>query len=306
MFSDHDYMKTVLDLSRHGLGHVAPNPSVGCLIVKEGVIVGRGVTAPSGRPHAEAMALAQAGEAARGATVYVTLEPCAVPGRGPACSDLLVEAGVERVVFACIDPHPAVNGAGAKKMRAAGIEVVAGILEEEAQAMHRGFFSKVLHNRPFVTLKCAISANNKIADAPGQRTQISGEAAQRYLHLLRSQHDAVMVGKTTWEVDEPRLTTRIPGYDHEAQKIVLDRDVPAALQDLSDRGVTRLLVEGGAKVHASFLECGLYDEVHLLRSPHMLSEEGVEAADFARYIGMQPREARPLGEDVLEIYERKE
>lgn len=302
--TDINYMKHALSLARRGLGRVSPNPSVGCVIVSNDVIVGRGWTADGGRPHAETVALTQAGVMARGGSAYVSLEPCAHHGKTPPCAQALIDAGVKRVVIACGDPDPRVSGRGVEMLRAAGIEVVEGVLEGEARALNAGFFLRVSENRPFVTLKCAVSADGKIAAAAGERTQISGAEAHQYLHHLRSFYDAILVGKTTWEVDKPQLTTRIDGYAHEAQRIVLDRPVPQMLNDLAERGITRLLVEGGAKTHTSFLESGLYDEVVLLESPKVLGEQGVNAADFSKLKGLKPQKTMALGQDLLAIYGR--
>ncbi len=299
---DEKYMRMALNRARRGIGHVAPNPAVGCVLVKGGVILSAAHTARGGRPHAEALALEKAGADAKGASAYVSLEPCAHEGQTPPCARALIDAGVARVVFACTDPDPRVRGAGAAMLINAGVDVLAGVLEAEAAALNAGFISRVTQSRPYVTLKCAISADGKIAAEKGERTQISGEMASRYMHLLRSQNDAVMIGKATFEVDKPRLTTRIEGYEHESKTIILDKEVKEALLELSDGGVTRLLVEGGAKTHKSFLESGFFDEVHLLKSPKVLGPQGVDAADFHGGAELILKETRVLGEDMLEIY----
>ena len=299
------YMKHALSLARRGLGRVAPNPAVGCVIVSDGTVVGYGWTADGGRPHAEPQALAMAGRLAKGACVYVSLEPCSHYGQTEPCAEVLIDTGVARVVVACTDPDPRVSGRGVEMLKAAGIEVVEGVLEEEALALNAGFILKVTEKRPFVTLKCAVSSDNKIAVAPGESTQISGPEAHRYLHHLRSFYDAILVGKITWAVDKPRLTTRIDGYEHKAQKVVMDRPVSEMLSHLAEQGMTRLLVEGGAKVHASFLESGLYDEVILLKSPKVLGAQGVDSADFSGLDGLRLEKKCTLGEDVLEIYRRE-
>lgn len=306
MTSDIDihYMRMALNYARRGIGRVAPNPSVGCVIVRDDMIVGRGRTAEGGRPHAEAAALDHAGELARGATAYVTLEPCAEHGREGPCAAALIKAGVAQVVVACHDLNPVVYKKGIAILEDAGIHVTFGVLEEDAIAMHKGFFLRVTENRPYITLKCAISADGKIAEAVGKRTQISGKLASRYMHLLRSQHDAILVGQMTEFVDKPQLTTRIEGYEHESLRVVLDKNVGETSQELAEKGITRLLVEGGAKTHTSFLKTGLYDEVQLIKSPKILGEQGVDAADFMGERNLILQKTRPLGEDVLEIYAR--
>ena len=209
---DHEHMRAALALARRGLGSTWPNPSVGCVLVRDGRVVGRGTTAPGGRPHAERVALDMAGDAARGATAYVTLEPCSHHGRTPPCADALVAAGVSRVVVACGDPYPAVNGAGIARLRAAGIDVVTGVLEAEAEALQRGFLTKVRVGRPAVTLKLASTLDGRIATSTGESQWITGPAARRAAHALRGEHDAVMAGAGTIQSDDPELTCRIAGF----------------------------------------------------------------------------------------------
>lgn len=216
------WMRSALALSRRGLGQVWPNPSVGCIIVRDGLVAGRGVTAASGRPHAEALALAQAGDRARGATAYVTLEPCARPGRDESCTDKLIRAGLARVVFALTDPNPAVNGHGGERLRAAGIAVTAGVLEREAAESHAGFFSRIARGRPLVTLKLAASLDGRIATASGESRWITGEASRRQVHLLRLQHDAVLIGAGTARADDPMLDVRGFGSLHQPLRLVAD------------------------------------------------------------------------------------
>ncbi|MFK7840388.1 MAG: bifunctional diaminohydroxyphosphoribosylaminopyrimidine deaminase/5-amino-6-(5-phosphoribosylamino)uracil reductase RibD, partial [Bdellovibrionales bacterium] len=202
---DEAYMRMALSIAQDGLGRVWPNPSVGCVIVNDGVPVGHGRTADGGRPHAEAAALAMAGERAKGATVYVTLEPCAERGRDESCSDKLIAAEASRVVIACYDPNPVVYKKGVAKLEAAGIKVDFGLYEGEAIDSHIGFFTRLQKKRPFVSLKQAVSSNGMIASAPGERTQISGHDTHEYLHLLRSTYDAIAVGIGTVLADDPML-----------------------------------------------------------------------------------------------------
>ena len=208
---DVEHMRAALALARRGLGSTWPNPSVGCVIVRDGLVVGRGTTAPGGRPHAERVALDMAGDSARGATAYVTLEPCAHVGQTPPCAEALVAAGVRRAVVACGDPDPRVNGAGIATLRRAGVEIVEGVLRAEAEAVQHGFFTRVRRGRPAVTLKLASTLDGRIATSSGESQWITGPAARRAAHALRAQHDAVMVGSGTVHADNPELTCRIPG-----------------------------------------------------------------------------------------------
>lgn len=214
MASDEDiaHMRSALALARRGLGNVWPNPSVGCVMVKDGRVVGRAVTAPGGRPHAEPLALAAAGGAARGATAYVTLEPCCHWGRTPPCTDALIGAGVARVVIASRDPDPRVNGEGIARLRAAGIAVDEGVLQAEANDVVAGFRSKQMRGRPLITLKLASTLDGRIATRTGESRWITGEPARRAAHALRGRNDAVMVGVGTVLADDPELTCRVPGF----------------------------------------------------------------------------------------------
>jgi diaminohydroxyphosphoribosylaminopyrimidine deaminase / 5-amino-6-(5-phosphoribosylamino)uracil reductase len=210
--TDLSHMQAALALARRGLGTTWPNPSVGCVIVKDGSVVGRGTTAPGGRPHAERNALAMAGERARGATAYVTLEPCCHWGRSPPCTDALIAAGVTRVVVASGDPDPRVNGKGIARLRAAGIAVDQDVLEPAARTVLAGFVSRITLGRPLVTLKLASTLDGRIATATGESQWITATPARRYAHALRGWHDAVMVGVGTVLADNPELTCRIDGF----------------------------------------------------------------------------------------------
>ena len=225
---DTRFMSMALALGRRGMGHCAPNPAVGCVIVREGRIVGRGWTAPGGRPHAETQALARAGGAARGATAYVTLEPCAHHGRTPPCADALVAAGVARVVAPFEDTDARVSGRGFARLRAAGIEVTTGVMVEEAARDLAGFLMRNEIGRPRVTLKLASSLDGRIATAAGHSQWITGAEARRMVHALRARHDAVMVGAGTARADDPMLTVREMGAVQQPVRVVVSRrlDVP--------------------------------------------------------------------------------
>ena len=206
------HMHAALALARRGLGNTWPNPSVGCVIVRDGRVVGRAVTAPGGRPHAETAALEMAGEAARGATVYVSLEPCCHWGRTPPCTDALIAAGVVRVVIALPDPDPRVHGQGVARLRAAGISVEEGLLQADAEDILAGFRQRIATGRPLVTLKLASTLDGRIATHAGESRWITGPPARRAAHALRGRHDAILVGVGTALADDPDLTCRIPGF----------------------------------------------------------------------------------------------
>ena len=226
--NDHRYMALALSLGRRGQGATWPNPAVGCVIVNAGRIVGRGWTAAGGRPHAEPAALAQAGAAARGATAYVTLEPCAHTGQTPPCAQALIDAGVARVVAPLEDVDARVSGQGFAMLRAAGIEVTTGIMTAEAARDHAGFFMTREQGRPLVTLKLASSFDGRIATASGESQWITGPQARRLVHLQRASHDAVMVGGGTARADDPTLTVRDLGVARQPVRVVVSRrlDMP--------------------------------------------------------------------------------
>ncbi len=228
--TDIRHMRHALSLGARGVGRVWPNPAVGCVIVREGRIVGRGWTGDGGRPHAESRALEQAGDRARGATAYVTLEPCAHHGRTPPCAEALAAAGVARVVAAMRDPDPRVNGQGLARLRAAGIEVVEGVLQAEARAANAGFFTRIEQGRPRVTLKLAASLDGRIATATGESQWITGAGSRRAVHALRARHDAVMVGGGTARADDPSLTVRDLGIDRQPVRVVWSRQLDLPLQ----------------------------------------------------------------------------
>jgi len=246
---DARFMALALALGRRGLGRTWPNPAVGAVIVKDGIIIGRGWTQPGGRPHAEIEALRRAGEAARGATLYVTLEPCSHYGKSPPCADAIIAAGLSRVVSALEDPNPEVAGAGHARLRAAGIAVDIGIGAEEARRDHAGHIRRMRDGRPHVILKLAVSADGK-AGAPGRKPlAITGEAARDRVHLLRAQSDAIMVGIGTALADDPMLTCRLPGMEkYSPVRVVLDsalRLPPGSRLARSARDVPVWVVTGG-------------------------------------------------------------
>lgn len=226
--ADRRHMSHALGLGRRGLGRCWPNPAVGCVIVAGDRVVGRGWTQPGGRPHAEAVALVQAGAAAGGATAYVTLEPCAHHGKTPPCAEALIAAGVTRVVSAIEDPDPRVAGRGHAMLRGAGVQVDTGMLAEQAREDLAGFLSRVERGRPIVTLKLASSFDGRIATATGESRWITGPQARRHVHAMRAGHDAVMVGAGTARADDPMLDVRDLGMPYQPVRIVVTRrlDLP--------------------------------------------------------------------------------
>ncbi len=314
-------MRAALALGERGVGRTGANPSVGCLIVNDGKIAGRGWTQPGGRPHAEAMALEQAGEAAKGADIYVTLEPCAHDSeRGPACIDLLSSAQPGRVIIAAEDPDPRTCGKSIARLRSEKIEVEVGCLEADARRSMAGFFSRIRRGRPEVTLKLATSLDGKIALADGSSQWITGEAARAHVHLERARHDAILVGGGTLRDDDPALDVRLPGLESRApDRLVLTRGkAPEGWTSISDPAqisgldVNRLFVEGGTQTAAAFLKAGLVDRLLLYRAPIIVGEGKSALAD----IGLERLDdahgnwtltgSRKFGPDRMELYERAE
>jgi diaminohydroxyphosphoribosylaminopyrimidine deaminase / 5-amino-6-(5-phosphoribosylamino)uracil reductase len=363
--ADARFMQLALWLGRRGQGRTWPNPAVGAVVVKDGVIVGRGWTQPGGRPHAEPEALRRAGEAARGATLYVTLEPCSHFGKSPPCVVAVIASGIARVVSAIEDPNPEVAGQGHARLRAAGIAVDVGLGGAEAARDHAGHFRRIRDKRPHVILKLAVSADDKIGAAGRKPVTITGEVARTRVHLLRAQCDAILVGIGTVRADDPSLTCRLPGMEARSPvRVVLDRslripgtsrlvqsarktplwvmtsglseapaamklgaagaqvirvaatatppglDLPAVLNALCEKGITRLMIEGGARVASSFVTTGLIDEGWLLRGPQAVGADGVPALDALPLSALtgspafKVRASQSLGKDTLPIYER--
>ncbi len=216
-------MRAALGLARRGLGNVWPNPAVGCILMRDGRVVGRGWTQPGGRPHAEAEALGRAAQNGRGATAYITLEPCSHQGQTAPCVEALLEAGIARAVIACQDPDPRVSGRGITRLGDGGVEVTTGPCAAEAEEINAGFFLRVRAGRPLVTLKVATSLDGRIAIHDGESKWITGETARAWAHRLRACHDAVMVGIGTALADDPKLTCRLPGLAHRSPvRVVVD------------------------------------------------------------------------------------
>lgn len=367
---DRRLMGAALALSRRTLGRVAPNPAVGCVIAAKAEgqvrVLGRGHTGDGGRPHAETEALSQAGNAARGACVYVTLEPCCHHGETPPCVDALIAAGISRLLYAAEDPDRRVKGGGARRLREAGIAVEGGLLGEEAREANAGYFRHRLEGRPHVLVKLACSLDGRIATSAGASRWITGEAARRRGHLLRAACDGILIGSGTALQDDPMLTCRLEGMEGRSpvrivadgrlrlpaasrlaqsagdvplwilttaqapspQRLALEAqgarllDVPAgegggidltaALKRLGAEGMTRLLVEGGARLAASLLREGLADEMEWHRAPLLVGGDGyaalasLEAGDLSDAPRLRRTAWFPVGEDVAERFVLRE
>jgi diaminohydroxyphosphoribosylaminopyrimidine deaminase/5-amino-6-(5-phosphoribosylamino)uracil reductase len=364
---DARFMDLALALGRRGLGNAWPNPAVGAVVVDSAgdmpVIVGRGWTQPGGRPHAEVEALARAGTRARGATLYVTLEPCSHHGHTPPCADAIIAAGIVRVVSAVEDANPEVAGEGHARLRAHGVIVEVGLREADARRAHAGHFRRVRDGRPHVTLKLAVSADGKAGLAGRRPTTITGERARARVHLMRAMNDAILIGVGTALADDPQLTSRLPGAeDRSPVRVVLDTalrlpesstlvataartpvwvfagsdadadaerrlarhgvevlrvpatagriDLAAMLNVLGNRGITRLMVEGGPTVAASLVAADLVDEAAIFRSDVTIGADGIDALEDLPLSALtaSPRfvssGVEVVGEDRLEMFER--
>ncbi len=320
MSADARAMAVAVGLSRRTQSLSAPNPNVGCVIINNGHVVGRGWTAAGGRPHAEAIALAQAGHAARSATAFVTLEPCAhESARGPACADLLARAGVARAVIALTDPDVRTNGKGVARLRDAGVLVEAGVLAGAARAAMAGWLMQVEHRRPHVTLKLATSLDGCITMVSGESQWITGPAARAHGHLMRSLSNLIIVGRGTFEADAPRLDVRLAGLEARSpQRVVLSTqcDVPegwsllARPEALIGHGAHYALVEGGAGAAAAFLKADMVDRLLLYRAPILIGGGKAALGDIGlgalgdAHGRWHIADARQLGDDRLEVYER--
>ncbi|WP_337181644.1 bifunctional diaminohydroxyphosphoribosylaminopyrimidine deaminase/5-amino-6-(5-phosphoribosylamino)uracil reductase RibD [Shinella sp.] len=357
---DRRFMAAAIRLSRRNLGLTSTNPSVACLIVRDGVIVGSAVTAPGGRPHAETQALAEAGAAARGATAYVTLEPCSHHGKTPPCSEALIAAGVARVMVSVTDPDERVAGRGLAMLRDAGIKVETGVLEEAGRAALAAYLTRQTKKQPYVTLKLAVSTDGMLGRLGEGQVAITGPVSRGQVHVLRAETDAILVGIGTALADDPELTCRLPGLEARSPvRIVLDprlelppasklaqtartvpviavtekddRDDPAflarqaalealgvevlicdprkldaLLTALATRGISSLLVEGGARTARSFLDAGLVDRILLFSGTVTLGGDGVPSPFVPGRMpdGFSLRHTARYGADVLQEYER--
>ena len=357
---DRKLMRHALVLARRGLGQVAPNPAVGCVIAAGKRIVGTGWTQPGGRPHGEAMALVEAGDEATGATAYVTLEPCSHTGETQPCAEALIKAGISRVVYAVSDPDPRVNGSGHAKLAGAGIKVESGVERAAAERLNAGFILTKTKDRPLFTLKVAQTLDARTATAAGESQWITGAEARRTGHMMRARHDAIMIGITTALADNPDLTCRLPGLAGRSPvRIVLDsqlrlplesklvqtagevplwliagsdadgqrvgaleeagarvitippvRDLTSVATLLAGKGITRVLVEGGATLHASFMAADLVDRLSVFTAPSVMGGDGLTSiAAFGtkkleQSVQFRHTHSQKCGSDHLDCYER--
>jgi diaminohydroxyphosphoribosylaminopyrimidine deaminase/5-amino-6-(5-phosphoribosylamino)uracil reductase len=334
--TDRQWMRRALRLAKQAWGRTTPNPMVGAVVVKNGICVGEGFHPQAGALHAERFALAAAGKQAKGATLYVTLEPCCTHGRTPPCTEAVIAAGIKRVVIGVVDPNPRHAARGLKLLREAGIEVDCGILEAECAALNEAFFYWIRHRRPFVLLKLAMTLDGRIATAGGESRWITGVAARREVQRLRQWCDAIMVGGETVRQDDPGLTVREPAdWPQQPRKIVWSRrplsefpvslklwadprqrpqfaclDTPVHwqrfLEDMGKQDVTALLLEGGGELAAAALRAGAVDKVAFFIAPKILGGRGSRAAvagrdplSLAEAIGIRDLKVRRVGNDLL-------
>ncbi|WP_331373959.1 bifunctional diaminohydroxyphosphoribosylaminopyrimidine deaminase/5-amino-6-(5-phosphoribosylamino)uracil reductase RibD [Sinorhizobium chiapasense] len=353
---DERFMAAALRLARRNLGQTSANPSVACIIVKDGTIVGRAVTAPGGRPHAETQALAEAGEKAEGATAYVTLEPCSHHGKTPPCADALIASGVARVVISILDPDERVAGRGVVMLRDAGIAADIGTLHRDGERALEAYLMRQRMKRPHVTLKLAVSRDGMIGRTGEGQVRITGTVSRARVQVLRAETDAILVGIGTAAADDPELTVRLPGLeDRSPIRIVLDRrldlpvrsnlvrsardvpviavadarldeeaakrravleaagvevldadSIPDLLTALASRGISSLLVEGGARAARAFLDADLVDRILLFVGPISIGRDGIRSPFDRQSVpaGFVLRRTARYGDDIFEDYER--
>jgi diaminohydroxyphosphoribosylaminopyrimidine deaminase/5-amino-6-(5-phosphoribosylamino)uracil reductase len=317
--SDARWLDAAARLAARGVPLSRPNPAVGAILVKDGRVIGRGWTRPGGRPHAEAEALTAAGKAARGATLYVTLEPCAHQSpRGPACADLVAASGAARVVIGCTDPDPRTAGAGIARLRAA--EIAVDLIDSPAcRDSLAGYLIRTGQGRPHVTLKLALSQDGCLTPGPGKGQWLTGEAARAHVHAVRARMDAIVVGTGTYAADHPRLDVRLPGLAARSpERWLLTggkapdgwRALPSP-QAIGAMGPAQyLLVEGGAAAARAFLAADLVDTLLLYRAPLVVGGHGPALPELtAAALAADPRwrhtDTRPLGNDRLDVYQRR-
>lgn len=346
-----EMMRVALQLAKTAEGQTSPNPLVGAVCVKDGQIIGTGVHMQAGTPHAEVHALEMAGDQAVSADLYITLEPCAHKGRTPPCTTKIIKSGISRVIIATEDPNPQVSGKGIEVLKKAGIEVVSGILQQEAQYLNRAFFHFIQHGTPYITLKAATTLDGRLASTTGNSKWITSETSRSDVHSLRHTHDAILVGVGTVLQDNPFLTTRLPHGGKNPIRIILDRqlrtpknahivtdgaaetilftqlerkntglfeahpnltveniapDQPflaTVLKVLAARGIMTLLVEGGSRIHSSFIDANLADELYLYIAPKLLGNgasllESNAIQQIKNSHRLQFLDAKLIGEDI--------
>ena len=309
-------MRRALRLAEKARGATLPNPMVGAVIIKDGRRIGEGYHIAFGEAHAEVAALKNCTESVEGATLYVTLEPCCHQGKTAPCVDAVIESGIKKVVIASLDPSKKVNGKGLAALKDAGIEVEHGLLKEEAEELNREFYTFHKKHRPFITIKAALSLDGKIAANAGEETALTGKQVQKQVHILRSQHQAILVGAGTVLADDPHLGVRlVEGRD--PLRIVLQgkRKLPKSAQvfrddnvlvlnnasmeelmdELYEKEILSVLVEGGHEVYESFLKAGIVDEIQIFQAPLVLGEKGVPFATTPTSFHLKT--SRQLGQD---------
>lgn len=312
-------MRRALRLAEKARGWTLPNPLVGAVLVKDGKRIGEGYHTKFGAAHAEVEALKSCSESAEGATLYVTLEPCCHQGKTGPCTKAVIESGVAKVVVASLDPSDKVNGKGVAELREAGVEVELGLLKEEAEELNREFYTFHKKKRPFVTLKVALSLDGKIAATPGEETAITGAAAKKQVHLLRHEHQAILVGAGTVLADDPHLGVReVEGRDplriilkgkrklpkdaqvfRDENFLVLEnQSVSELMETLYEKGILSILVEGGHEVFTSFLEEKLLDELHIFQAPILLGKKALPFAELPEELPFRLKKSHQLGQDL--------
>ncbi|WP_242965080.1 bifunctional diaminohydroxyphosphoribosylaminopyrimidine deaminase/5-amino-6-(5-phosphoribosylamino)uracil reductase RibD [Dehalobacterium formicoaceticum] len=355
--TDEQWMQRAINLARKGEGWTSPNPMVGAVIVREGQVVGEGYHQKAGTPHAEIHALQMAGTKALGGTMYVTLEPCCHHGRTPPCTDALIKAGLKKVVVAMVDPNPQVAGGGIAKLRAAGMEVVTGVLEDEARVLNEVFIKQITSQRPFIAFKSAVTLDGKTSSYTGSSKWITGEEARMVGRQLRHRYDAILTGIGTVLADDPLLTTRVPGLK-DPQRVILDSrlripmeaqvldtksaptlvftgeiadgepkaallaekgveviscpgsegqvDIFSVLKILSEKGITSILIEGGAQIQGAFFDRELVDKLYVFIAPKLIGGHhapgmlgGMGIAEMGHAVRVYDLKMDQIGTDFL-------
>jgi diaminohydroxyphosphoribosylaminopyrimidine deaminase/5-amino-6-(5-phosphoribosylamino)uracil reductase len=312
-----DFMRLALAEAEKGRGRTHPNPAVGAVVVRNGRAIARGHHEKAGLPHAEVNALRSAGAKARGADLYVTLEPCNHSGRTPPCTEAILAAGVRRVLFGSPDPNPLVDGRGGRRLARAGVEVHGGVLRKECDRSNEAWIKFITKGLPWVVLKAAVTLDGKLAGGRAGRP-ISGPKARALVHEWRDQLDAILVGAGTVRADDPRLTVRgikggrnpvrvVLGTPPRGARLLRERGetviakgpLKSVLRDLAKRGLTSVLVEGGARVHGEFLRTGLWDELRLFIAPKVFGESALSWAGLDQARDLDLRSVERIGDDVL-------
>ena len=307
------FMQIALNLARRGVGNTGTNPSVACVVVKDGIITSTGRTHKSGRPHAEAIALKNIN--AKGSTLYITLEPCSHHGLTPPCAEAVIKAKPAEVVVACLDPDSRINGRGLKMIAEAGIKVTLGVGEKEALHINRGFISRVTKARPFVTLKAAISADGKYLEGTGKPQMFTGDLAQKYVHILRSRSNVLITGTGTIIADNPQLNVRLPGLEDTSPEVLVmgkrkiktkfsqtQNSITQTLKDLAAKGINDVLLESGSTLANAFIKEKMVDEIIIIQSPKKLGTKGKDYFAPNALKNFQKTSENVIGDDRIIIF----